>query len=297
MRRGFTLIELLIVIAIIGVLVSVLLPALGAARRTARATTCAANLAQLGLATTLYSNNNKEAVIPSYNMQGTSAGVGLPFDGWGPILDREGYVVAGPQVGKSGFYCPETFDRDGVASGQTGDDPNNSKGWLDWPFERTGTSNQAVLIRERGFEKIIRVSYWINGDNPLGSGTVITPNLFYTGSVGYGPGTNGVFVRTTYLKAFVRPSQLIALADGVYSGRQRDSRAGTTNSRIGYRHLGKGAKNSGNANTAFADGHVSAIGGGEFPRAFGGSNSIDDVRSDNFNGRPSIYANPEKALE
>lgn len=296
MKRGFTLIELLVVIAVIALLVAVLLPALGAARRTARAIVCIANMAQVGNASAVYTSDYKEAVVPSYNMTGVLGGAGRPFDGWAPIFDRDGYIIAGEQTRKSGFYCPETFDKEGVATGQTGDDPNNPKGWLDWPFERNGTSNIARHIPDLGFNKIIRVSYWINGDNPVGSGTVITPDLYYTASVGYGPGANGTVMRTTYVNAFARPSELIAFADGLYSGRQRDTRIGTTNSRIGFRHLGTGGLGGGNANVAFADGHVATVDGKEFPRGLGGSNARSDVQQDHCCGKPSLYANPEKSL-
>ncbi len=286
------MIELLVVIAIIALLIGILLPALGQARRTSKAVACQASLRGIGQGLVLYNNDNQEGVIPSYNMTGTDGGMGVPLDGWGPILDRDGYMTG--MQGKSGnpFYCAETVDLAGVATGQTGTDPLNPKGWHDWPFVRTLTQNVAVTIPERSFNKIIRVSYWINADNPIGGVTGVTPDLFYTGSVGYGPSTEGRYIKQTRLSAFARPVQLIAIADGVYAGRQRDNQVGMTNSRIGYRHPGK----QGAANAAFADGHVAAIAGKEFPRALGGSNPIEAVRAENANGKPTVYADPEKAL-
>lgn len=65
-----------------------------------------------------------------------------------------------------------------------------------------------------------------------------------------------------------------------------------TNSRIGFRH----PRQQGIANTAFGDGHVAPIGGKEFPRATGGANTIEEVRSENLGAKQSVYANPEKAL-
>jgi prepilin-type N-terminal cleavage/methylation domain-containing protein len=56
--RGFTLIELLVVIAIIAILAALLLPALAAAKRKAQQTACINNLHQMGLALTMYADDN-----------------------------------------------------------------------------------------------------------------------------------------------------------------------------------------------------------------------------------------------
>jgi len=59
MNKGFTLIELLVVMVIIALLVGLLLPALGRAREEARKTQCRSNLRQIGLAMSIYANDNK----------------------------------------------------------------------------------------------------------------------------------------------------------------------------------------------------------------------------------------------
>src|SRR3954454_14325368 len=57
--KGFTLIELLVVIAIIAILAAILFPVFARAREAARSTSCASNLRQLGMAMTMYGQDNE----------------------------------------------------------------------------------------------------------------------------------------------------------------------------------------------------------------------------------------------
>jgi prepilin-type N-terminal cleavage/methylation domain-containing protein/prepilin-type processing-associated H-X9-DG protein len=65
---AFTLIELLVVIAIVGVLASLLLPALARAKNKGQSVVCLNNLKQLGLAWTLYAQDNNERLANNFGI-------------------------------------------------------------------------------------------------------------------------------------------------------------------------------------------------------------------------------------
>ncbi|MCE5328538.1 MAG: prepilin-type N-terminal cleavage/methylation domain-containing protein [Planctomycetaceae bacterium] len=286
---GFTLIELLVVVAIISVLVAILVPVIGNALMQARSTACLVNLKEIGMGLGGYQRAHNDLVVPSYTMTGTDGGVDNPLEGWGPLLDRDGLVTTSRTSGGNVFYCPATVDVEGMKDGQTGTDPNNSRGWMEWPNVRaaSGTGNVATTIPDRGFNNIFRVAYWINADNPIGAVTSVTPDMYYTASVGYGPSTNGVIIQPTSRWTFKFPTRLIAVADGLYAGKHKQNQLGQKDSRIGYRHAGA-------ANVLFADGHVGSIEGSKFPRAKGAAD-LTTIQAENA-GVATVYADPDKSL-
>ncbi len=68
--RGFTLIELLVVIAIITILAALLFPVFARAREKARTASCASNLRQIGLATSLYAEDAGGVYPPRFTVLG-----------------------------------------------------------------------------------------------------------------------------------------------------------------------------------------------------------------------------------
>jgi prepilin-type N-terminal cleavage/methylation domain-containing protein/prepilin-type processing-associated H-X9-DG protein len=103
-KRGFTLIELLVVIAIIAILAAMLLPALAAAKEKAKRASCTNNLKQMGLAISMYADDNREFLPRS-----VVAGEKLGNDPWDLPLSMADNI--GPKAGTNSiyralFYCP-----------------------------------------------------------------------------------------------------------------------------------------------------------------------------------------------
>ena len=110
----FTLIELLIVIAIIAILAGMLLPSLNRAREMARSISCKNNIRAIQAAHALYSDDNKEWILPGCQPQQYGHPRGIWYSklsGKDPVNGsvsgiNYGVTFYGPTVTKGTFVCP-----------------------------------------------------------------------------------------------------------------------------------------------------------------------------------------------
>lgn len=278
--------------ALIALLMGIALPAFAKARSQARNLMCQANLKGLMNGIHAYATSNDDTIVPSYNMHGVSGSRANPFDGWAPILEQGGFVAGNKTLKNNPFACPETRDVAGLAATNRGGSDDDPLGYMDWPAAVTFTGVHAITIPQRGFDRNIRVAYWINGDNPVGAPHSIEQGIHFTGSVGYGPDPEGRIMQPNRFHQIRVPARLIALADGIFAGNQHATRLGQKGLRIGYRHGGI----TPSAYVSIADGHVEVIASDKFPRKMDTGLSIEDVRRENLGTGPTVYAYPEKML-
>lgn len=119
--RGFTLVEILIVVAIVAVLAGLALSAFASARESGRQTTCTSQLRQIGLAFSMYWQDNNGRPPELYTLVDTGhlstpALLVCPSDPWGNLagLDydhstRVGYPECPPYKHPTSYFYFESF--------------------------------------------------------------------------------------------------------------------------------------------------------------------------------------------
>jgi prepilin-type N-terminal cleavage/methylation domain-containing protein len=112
-RSAFSLIELLVVVAIVAAIAGMLLPGLEAMRKSARATRCASNLRQFGMANLAYAEAYEGVTVPSFQNDG--AGVSHYNWGWAQmgefkdlVCDRTGSATLTINGWATGVFCPDS---------------------------------------------------------------------------------------------------------------------------------------------------------------------------------------------
>jgi prepilin-type N-terminal cleavage/methylation domain-containing protein len=124
-RRAFTLIELLVVIAIIAILAAMLLPALARAKERAKLAQCLSNIRQLGIASTMYANDNQEYLPPMKDVNATAA---LPAWLW-DVPTNTVNVLLGYGFERNILFCPSFAEKNTDAY---------------WFFENSGNSFKSL---------------------------------------------------------------------------------------------------------------------------------------------------------
>ena len=220
LAAGFTLVELLVVIAIVGILIGMLLPAVQSAREAARASHCANNLKQLGVAMSTYESAaerfppgigatvwqsgkatsslvNSTAAVPMYGFFAWTYCLHMLL----PQLEEGAYYDAlhGPLFRMQGFQAIALTSATSLYAGVNGvpiasllcpSDAQQPSCWK--PMDTSLSGVGRTLNLHNGAVRLAKSNYL-----GLFSGTSILEGLFVTGSNCFANDTTGYFDRPT----------------------------------------------------------------------------------------------------